>query len=318
MDIIDFTKYKLSDRNLEYGGRAGEKRGILINGEYWFLKFPKTTQGMNRVTGLSYVTSPLSEFIGSNIFSILGYDVHKTLLGVCHDTKRYKVVCACKDFIIDDKNEILIPYTALRNDTNSDIMERHDTVYSSPSNIYEVIFQLKHNEVFKNLSDSTERFFEMIIIDMLINNSDRNEDNWGVIKFKDSNTYKMAPIYDCGNSFYDKASEDKIENLLSNDLKLQSSSINGVTAYEDDMGNRVTNMTLLDIDNEDLNKAVIKVYNNVISKFEKIKEFINSIPENFEGTLIMSNIRKEYYIKTFELRLNKILKPKFDKLMQYK
>ncbi len=264
------------------------------------------------------MTSPLSEFIGSNIFSILGYDVHKTLLGVCHDTKRYKVICACKDFIIDDKNEILIPYTALRNDTNSDIMERHDTVYSSPSNIYEVIFQLKHNEVFKNLSDSTERFFEMIIIDMLINNSDRNEDNWGVIKFKDSNTYKMAPIYDCGNSFYDKASEDKIENLLSNDLKLQSSSINGVTAYEDDMGNRVTNMTLLDIDNEDLNKAVIKVYNNVISKFEKIKEFINSIPENFEGTLIMSNIRKEYYIKTFELRLNKILKPKFDKLMQYK
>ena len=73
---------------------------------------------MNKVTGLSYVTSPLSEFIGSQIYKILGYDVHDTILGVCFDGKKEKVVCACKDFIVDDKNELLIQYTALRNDTN--------------------------------------------------------------------------------------------------------------------------------------------------------------------------------------------------------
>lgn len=31
MDMIDFTNCKLSDRNLEYAGRAGEKRGIIYN-----------------------------------------------------------------------------------------------------------------------------------------------------------------------------------------------------------------------------------------------------------------------------------------------
>ena len=34
MNIIDFTNCELSDRNLEYAGRVGEKRGIIYNNEY--------------------------------------------------------------------------------------------------------------------------------------------------------------------------------------------------------------------------------------------------------------------------------------------
>ena len=36
IEIIDFTNCKLSKRNLEYAGRAGEKRGIIYNDELWF------------------------------------------------------------------------------------------------------------------------------------------------------------------------------------------------------------------------------------------------------------------------------------------
>lgn len=67
-ELINFTNCKLSQRNLQYGGRAGDKRGIIYNDEFWFLKFPKNTIGMNKVNGLSYVTSPLNEYIGSNIY----------------------------------------------------------------------------------------------------------------------------------------------------------------------------------------------------------------------------------------------------------
>ena len=133
INIIDFSNCKLSNRNLQYAGRAGEKRGIIYNDENWFLKFPKNTIGMNNVKGLSYVTSPLSEYIASNIYKILGFDVHETILGVYFDGKKNKIVCACKDFIKDDKNEILIPYTALRNDTDPLIMERNDDkIQSAP------------------------------------------------------------------------------------------------------------------------------------------------------------------------------------------
>ena len=58
--LIDFSNCILSDRNLQYGGRAGEKRGIIYNDEFWFLKFPKNTIGMKKVDSLSYVTSPIS------------------------------------------------------------------------------------------------------------------------------------------------------------------------------------------------------------------------------------------------------------------
>lgn len=41
IELFDFSKCELSSRNLQYGGCAGEKRGIIFNGEFWFLKFQK-------------------------------------------------------------------------------------------------------------------------------------------------------------------------------------------------------------------------------------------------------------------------------------
>ncbi len=309
IEMIDFTSCELSPRNLEYGGRAGEKKGILYKGSFWFLKFPKNTQGMDKVKGLSYVTSPLSEFIGSNIYRILGYDVHETLLGVCFDGKRNKVVCACKDFIEDDKNELLIPYTALRNDTNPELMNRRDDESSlSASNINEIVFQLDHNSVLKNIENAKERFWDVVLIDMLINNNDRNEDNWGVIKDKKNNSYRLSPIYDCGNCFYGKTSEERIAEIISDERKLISSALNGVTAYEDDDEKRIRNEDIVELENPGLKHSLKKIAKLVDSKMDEIIGFINSIPTSFGDVEVMTPLRKEYYLKTFALRLETFLK----------
>ena len=307
IEIINFTDYALSDRDLQYAGRAGEKRGIIYNGDYWFLKFPKNTIGMNRVTGISCVTSPLSEYIGSHIYEILGYDVHKTILGICNDGKRNKVVCACKDFIKDDTNEILIPYTALRNDTNPLIMERNDKSVLSASNINEIIFQLEHNTILGSISEAKERFWDVVIIDMLINNNDRNEDNWGVIKYKKENEYKLAPIYDCGNCFYGKTSEERIETIMSDSEKLYSSAINGITAYEDDEEKRISARDILKINNSVLKERKKYVSTLINEKISFIENFINSIPNSYGDIDIMSEARKTYYIETLKIRIEKIL-----------
>ena len=304
--IIDFTDAELSPRNLEYGGRAGEKKGIIYEGNFWFLKFPKNTSGMDNIKGLSYVTSPQSEYIGSNIYKILGYDVHETILGVCFDGKRYKVVCACKDFIKDDKKELLIPYTALRNDTSPEVMNREVDSSLSASDINEIIFQLSHNAVLKNIKDAKQRFWDVVVIDMLINNNDRNEDNWGVIKDKENNSYRLAPIYDCGNCFYGKASEDRIMQMLSDETKLLSSAVNGITAYEENE-KRIRNEDILKIDNDDLKDSIERVYSKFLDKKDEIISFINAIPTTNNGIDIMSDVRKQYYIKTLEIRIEKIL-----------
>lgn len=308
IELIDFSNCELSSRNLQYGGRAGEKRGVLYKGEFWFLKFPKNTIGMKKVDGLSYVTSPLSEYIGSNIYKILGYDVHETILGVCFDGKRNKVVCACKDFIEDDNNELLIPYTSLRNDTNPMIMERRDSSFNSASNINEIVFQLKHNTVLSNIENAIERFWDVVLIDMLINNNDRNEDNWGVIKFKKENKYVLAPIYDCGNCFYGKTSEERIESILGDESKLYSSAINGVTAYEDDEEKRITAMNILKAIKENMPSTFVKLYNTIIANFEKIEKMIYDIPNEYNGIPVISDNRKEYYLKTLKIRLDYIVK----------
>lgn len=94
--IRNLDNYELSNRNGMYGGNAGSKDGILINGEYWIVKYPKSTKflsGDKSELG-SYSTAPLSEFIGSHIYDILGYDVHETILGY----RNNKIVVACKDF----------------------------------------------------------------------------------------------------------------------------------------------------------------------------------------------------------------------------
>lgn len=306
--IIDFTNCILSNRNLQYGGRAGEKRGIIYNNELWFLKFPKNTIGMRKVEGLSYVTSPLSEYIGSNIYSILGYDAHRTLLGICFDGKRNKVVCACKDFIFNDSNELLIPYTSLRNDTNPIIMERRDSSLHSASNINEIIFQLKHNTVLSKIKECGNRFWDVVLIDMLINNNDRNEDNWGVIKYKDKNEYILAPIYDCGNCFYSKTSDERIISILSDEKKLFSSAINGITAYEDDDEKRISALSILNYIKNNNSETLSRVYNNVLEHFNEIADFIKQIPNSFKDVHIISDVRKEYYIKTLKIRLDYIFK----------
>ena len=306
IEIIDFTNCSLSSRNLEYAGRAGEKRGIIYNNELWFLKFPKNTIGMNRVTGLSYVTSPLSEYIGSHIYEILGYDVHKTILGICNDGKRNKVVCACKDFINDDKNELLIPYTALRNDTNPLIMDRNDDSFASASNINEIEFQLKHNTVLSKIKNAKDRFWDVVLIDMLINNNDRNEDNWGIIKYKKEDSYKLSPIYDCGNSFYGKTSDERIADIMSSEEKLMSSSLNGITAYEDDNEKRISNLDIIKYVKKNNPDSITRVLKIVNDNLEQIRIFINNIPNIYNDVSIMSEIRKEYYIKTLEIRLSKL------------
>lgn len=85
VELIDFSDSKLSSRNLQYTGKDGKKRVIIYNDEFWFLKFPKNTKNED---ALSYAKSPLNEYIGSNIYKILGYEVQETSLGICFDGKK--------------------------------------------------------------------------------------------------------------------------------------------------------------------------------------------------------------------------------------
>ena len=58
MIVEDFNELKTN--TLVYGGKSGQKLGVIINGDNWFLKFPKSTKRFSKQVDMSYSTSPLS------------------------------------------------------------------------------------------------------------------------------------------------------------------------------------------------------------------------------------------------------------------
>ncbi len=92
LEIKDFNKEEIAKK--AYGGHSGSKIGIIIDGETYLVKFPKSTKSMN-VDSISYTTSPLLEYLGSHIYEIIGIDTHQTSLGYLNG----KIVVACKEFL---------------------------------------------------------------------------------------------------------------------------------------------------------------------------------------------------------------------------
>ncbi len=76
IEIRNLDSCPYSSRNGSYGGAAGDKDGIILNDENWIVKYPKSNVGMSKISKLAkFSCGPLSEFIGSHIYEILGYDV---------------------------------------------------------------------------------------------------------------------------------------------------------------------------------------------------------------------------------------------------
>ena len=304
-DFDDESKYPLSNRDGVYGGRGGHKDGILIDGEYWLIKYPKTTRGMKgHAQEIGYTTSPLSEYIGSHVYKILGYDVHDTLLG----TKAGKVVVACKDFCVIRGG--LSEIRTIKNAYNSELSEELEAQSMSRSgdrvNLSELLLHLDENRQLKNVPGLKDHFWDMVIVDILIDNGDRNNGNWGLVF--NGEVYKIAPVYDNGNAFANKMSDEQIRERLS-DLDGLDTSILGAstTAYDLD-GHMLSSQKLLQMDYPGLKEAIRRDVPDIARHLEEIERMIDEIPETYDGYAICSKERKEYYKYGIRLRYEKILR----------
>lgn len=306
MYLIDFNE--CPENNKAYGGMAGSKLGIIYQGEDWILKFPKSTKGM-RETEISYTTSPLSEYIGSHIYQILGYPVHETELGF----KDYKLVVACKDFT--GPHVQLQEFREIKNYYNKELEEiLEDTVTDSDSvgstSLHAVKAHLNYNSLLNMVDGMSERFWDCVIIDGLINNNDRNSGNWGILRYSDGSV-TLAPIFDNGASFSTKMSDEKMKDMLKDDKRFVSSAINTVTGYNID-GKTLHFSKLLKMDDRDVVSAINRVVPLIQDHMKEIAEFIYAIPNSDNGLEIISEERKKFYVKGMEIRLQQLLLPAFE------
>ncbi len=310
LKIYNFNDCPISERNGFYGGQAGSKEGILFNGENWIIKYPKSTIGMRNMQ-ISYTTSPISEYIGSHVYQFLGYETHDTLLGI----RNNKLVVACKDFC--DVPGELLEYRTLRNIYNEKI-EQYESETSrssshSSADLEEIIINLDYNPILKIVPEAKERFWDCAVVDVMINNNDRNNGNWGVLKKQEK--YALAPIYDNGASFSSKLSDAQISNILNNSARLEQSINMTRTAYSY-QGKELMGKNLLQLDIDDLKKSIQKNTALYYEKEEKINNFIDEIPETFDSFAVCSKENKELIKTTMKLRVERLIEPAVD--MEYR
>lgn len=275
--MIDFSNATEEFNN--YKG-SEKKKTLIYNGKKYLVKFPDPIREKNK--NISYINNAFSEYIGSNIFKMIGFETQNTILGKYNYNGKEKIVCACEDFTSDDSE--LFEFEGLALSTNPD--KKIDTELSD---IIDVIEECK----MINSSETKLKFWKMFVVDALIGNTDRHSGNWGFLVNKKTKQVTFAPIYDCGSCLNPMIEDKEIERL--NDTELKNLAINCYSCLKED-GKKINYMVYIrSMKNDNCNDAVKEIFLRI--NINQIKEFIDEISYISEG-------RKAFYLNIIEQRYN--------------
>lgn len=311
MKIYDFSFIEFN--NQLYGGQAGQKMGFNWNNEKWFLKFPKSTKSMEQVR-ISYTTSPLSEYIGSHVYKLIGLDVHDTQLGIYDD----KLVVACRDFKQEDEN--LFDFHAIKNLYS--LTDTFEINYLSESgglqSLEELYDVFKSNQIFKTLPTLRQHFWNMFVVDALIGNHDRNNGNWGILVNSHTSAIRLAPIYDNGAALSNKLDENKMLSLLDDEDRFKQSIYENRISFFSFKDKIINPLKYIETkENPECNEAILRIFPRL--DLVKIQEMINQIPEVYitkdnKEIPVISQVQKDFYCKVLAYRYHKVFLPVFTEL----
>lgn len=276
--IEEFNNYKGSEK----------KKTLIYNNKKYLVKFPDPIREKNK--NISYINNAFSEYVGSNIFKIVGFKTQNTILGNYTYNGKDKIVCACEDFT--DENNILYEFESLALSTNPD-----KKIGTEISDIMEVIEENKMID-----SETTkQKFWDMFVIDSIIGNTDRHNGNWGFLLNKNTGTVTFSPIYDCGSCLNPMLEDTEIEKFTETELK--NLAINCYSCLRDN-GKKINYMTYIkEMKNQECNNAIKRLFANI--DIDKIENFIDNIE-------CMTDIRKEFYKRIINQRyaiIRKVAKP---------
>lgn len=309
--IPDLNSY---ERNkLLYGGRAGQKYGITINGEEWIVKFPRTTRDLAGKRLPSYTSSPVSEYLGAHIYQSLGIPAHETFLGY----REGKIVCACKDFAWPGKR--LQTFQDIKNALSDDV-QGFDSAPSDGSVIMlgDVLSAIDLAPAFHNVKGVKERFWDMFVVDAFIKNPDRNNGNWGLLLDLATMQTELAPVYDLGSSLFAKRSASLAIERSTNETAVDQDAFGtNVSCYRlpDEQGeSRAIHPFdyMAKLANPDLNAAIVRFCEAV--DMHVIDALIDGVPEEAYGRIVLSEGVKQTHKTLLRTRLEEGLMPLYRKL----
>lgn len=87
-----------------------------------------------------------------------------------------------------------------------------------------------------------DRFWDMFVVDGLIGNADRKNGNWGFLS-RNGELVGLAPVYDNGNSFFNKRRDSTAAQRLEDERLLEQDAVGAsMSCYKDQKGHRVSPM----------------------------------------------------------------------------
>ena len=266
--IEEFNNYKGSEK----------KKTLIYNNKKYLVKFPDPIREKNK--NISYINNAFSEYIGSNIFKIVGFKTQNTILGKYKYNGNEKIVCACEDFT--NAENVLYEFENLALSTNPD-----KKIETELNDIMDVI---KENKMI-DTENTKQKFWDMFIVDSLIGNTDRHNGNWGFLLNKATGNSEFSPIYDCGSCLNPMLEDEEINKI--SEVELKNLAINCYSCLKNN-GKKINYMSYIkQKENEDCNNAIKRVFPKI--NVDKIKKFIDNIE-------CISNIRKDFYKKMIEQR----------------
>lgn len=283
MQLIDFTDYPTSGKS--YGGTE-KKLGILFDGFPYMLKFQKNTP-------FGFRFNTVSEYIGSHIYQMLGFECQETYLG----TYRGQNVVACKDFVVDGYQ--FVPFNDVGESTIEEDKEQYQYSYE------DIMLLLSANKKLTNVEETISSFFEMYIVDALLGNFDRHGGNWGFLK-KD-NKYYLAPIFDNGSCLFpNMVDEYEMKQIINDEEQINMRVYKFPTSQIKLDGDKSSYFEIISsLRFTEINKALEKIYPLIN---------LNDIFSLIDDIEIISNIHKLFYKTMIKNRYEKIIKYSFDKL----
>lgn len=299
MKFVDFTECELFNR--AYDGLSGAKLSILYHGEPYLLKFPKNLK-KNPMKNIvkSYSDAPICEYLGSHVYANLGIPVHQTILG----KHGKKLVVACKDFC--KQGDILQEFFKLKTTMEPPFMDEMGNYTDGQGTEFDEVLQvISEHRRLKDKPEVRERFWDMLIVDSLIGNGDRNNGNWGIILRYDGSE-ELAPVYDNGAAFNNKWDDQKILRAMEDENNLKTLAYKGITCAYVRNGKDTNPFHILQRSDDEV---CLKELHRLIPKIIQAQpDFIQMVNE-LRTESILSQAQADFFKKLVDLRIREAFIP---------
>lgn len=298
MGMIDFTDCKGLVNSYE---GADFKRKIIYDGEVYMLKFgQKLESDEHKPLQASYASTPVSEYLGSHIYTLAGLPTQQTILG----TFNGRTVVACRDFIEsrpDAEDVTLVEFKKLENSFLGSSMAGGRTPLLE--NLLGIFSEHDYLEGIREAAE--ERYWQMFAVDSLIGNFDRHAGNWGYILDRRANAIiDLAPVYDCGSSLYPALNESAMSDFIKDRDSLVKRVLDFPRAALRIGKNKVSYHEFLLSDEGERARAAL---GDIMPKMD-----FDAIHRLIEETPSISEVRREFYSQLIDVRRDAILEPAYE------